>query len=233
MQELATIAATWGLHLDQHQLAQFAAYAAELRHWNRRINLTAISDEHAIGIRHFLDSLRCALSWGDTPNSLVDVGAGAGFPGLPLKILRPELRVTLIESVEKKATFLRHIVAELDLKDVEVIVGRAEAIGRAQAHREQYDLAVARAVAELRVLAEYCLPLCRVGGRFLAPKGAQSADELAGAQKAIDLLGGRIVAVESVDLPGVERRALVVVEKILPTPQQYPRGVGVPAKRPL
>jgi 16S rRNA (guanine527-N7)-methyltransferase len=121
----------------------------------------------------------------------------------------------------------------LGLSDVNVVAGRAETIGRDNEYREQFDVAVARAVAELRVLAEYCLPLCRVGGRFLAPKGAQSADELAGAQKAIDLLGGRIATVEDVDLPGVERRALVVVEKIAPTPSQYPRAAGVPAKRPL
>jgi 16S rRNA (guanine527-N7)-methyltransferase len=233
MQELATIATMWGLHLDQHQLAQFASYAAELQRWNQRINLTAISDRHGIVMRHFLDSLRCALSWGSTPSRLVDVGAGAGFPGLPLKILHPDLRLTLIESVEKKATFLRHITVELELRDVDVVVGRAETVGRDKEYREQYDVAVARAVADLRVLAEYCLPLCRVGGRFLAPKGAQNADELAGAQKAIDLLGGRIATIEEVDLPGVERRALVVVEKIGPTPPQYPRAVGIPSKRPL
>jgi 16S rRNA (guanine527-N7)-methyltransferase len=233
MQALATIAATWGLHLGQRQLAQFVTYAAELQRWNQRINLTAISDEHGIVMRHFLDSLRCALSWGRAPSRLVDVGAGAGFPGLPLKILDPDLHLTLIESVEKKAAFLRHIVAELSMSDVDVVVGRAETVGRNKAYREQYDVAVARAVADLRVLAEYCLPLCRVGGRFLAPKGAQNAHELAGAQKAIDLLGGRIAAMEEVDLPGVERRALVVIEKIAPTPPQYPRAVGVPSKRPL
>jgi 16S rRNA (guanine527-N7)-methyltransferase len=233
MQELVTIAATWGLYLDQHQLAQFATYATELQRWNQRINLTAINDEHGIVMRHFLDSLRCALSWGSAPSCLVDVGAGAGFPGLPLKILRPELHLTLIESVQKKAIFLRHITIELGLSDVDVVGGRAETIGHDNAYREQFDVAVARAVAELRVLAEYCLPLCRVGGRFLAPKGAQNADELADAQKAIDFLGGRIASIEDVDLPGVERRALVVVNKIAPTPPQYPRAVGVPSKRPL
>jgi 16S rRNA (guanine527-N7)-methyltransferase len=233
MDLLATTAAEWDLHLNHRQLDQFATYAAELRRWNARINLTAITDEHEIVIRHFLDSLRCALSWGTAPNSLVDIGAGAGFPGLPLKILRPELRLTLIESVEKKAAFLKHIVAELGLNDVNIMVGRAEAAGRDDTHREQYDVAVARAVAELRVLAEFCLPLCRVGGRFLAPKGAQREDELAAGRAAIERLGGRIVAVEDVDLPDVERRALVVVEKVMPTPPQYPRAVGVPTKRPL
>ena len=233
MDTLATTAAAWGLHLDQRQLDQFATYAAELRRWNERVNLTAISSDPEIAVRHFLDSLRCAVSWGAAPNSLIDVGAGGGFPGLPLKILRPELRLTLVESIEKKAVFLQHIAAELSLEDISIIVNRAETVGRADMHREQYDVAVARAVAKLRVLAEYCLPLCHVGGRFLAPKGAQIAGELADAQKAIAQLGGRIIALEDVDLPGVERRVLVVVEKIAPTPPQYPRGVGIPAKRPL
>ena len=141
--------------------------------------------------------------------------------------------MTLVESVAKKAAFLRHIVALLGLGDVVVLAARAEAVGRDEAHRARYDVAVARAVAELRVLAEYCLPFCRLGGRFLAPKGAGIERELLAAQAAISKLGGRIVAVEVVELPGVERRSLVVIEKIAPTPAQYPRAVGVPAKRPL
>lgn len=233
MQELANICAAWGIPLAPHQLDQFARYAAELRRWNARVNLTAITGEREIATRHFLDSLRCALSWGPPPASLVDIGAGAGFPGLPLKILRPELRLTLSESVAKKAAFLAHIAAELGLADVEVTTARAEALGRDPAHRERYDLAVARAVAELRVLAEYCLPLCRVGGRFLAPKGAQIGAELATARAAIERLGGRVVGVETVVLPGVEPRALVIVDKVAATPAQYPRAPGIPAKRPL
>jgi 16S rRNA (guanine527-N7)-methyltransferase len=230
---LAATAAGWGLALNRTQLDQFATYATELRRWNARVNLTAITDESSIVTRHFLDSLRCALSWGSAPQSLIDVGSGAGFPGLPLKILRPELQLTLVESVAKKAAFLRHIVALLGLGDVVVLAARAEAVGRDEAHRARYDVAVARAVAELRVLAEYCLPFCRLGGRFLAPKGAGIERELLAAQAAISKLGGRIVAVEVVELPGVERRSLVVIEKIAPTPAQYPRAVGVPAKRPL
>jgi 16S rRNA (guanine527-N7)-methyltransferase len=230
---LATTAQSWGLTLDQRQLGQFATYARELRRWNERINLTAITDEREIVTRHFLDSLRCALSWGASPGSLIDVGTGAGFPGLPLKILRPELRLTLVESIEKKAAFLKHIAAELDLSEVVMLVARAETAGHDIAHRERYDVATARAVAELRVLAEYCLPLCRVGGRFLAPKGDLIEREIADAQATIGRLGGQISGVEVVDLPDVERRTLVVVEKLAPTPGQYPRAVGVPAKRPL
>jgi 16S rRNA (guanine527-N7)-methyltransferase len=233
MDLLATTAVRWGLPLSSLQLDQFAAYAAELRGWNERVNLTAITDQHGIVARHFLDSLRCAQSWGTSPDSLVDVGAGAGFPGLPLKILRPELQLTLIESTAKKADFLRHMVDLLELANVTIVVARAEAVGRDAAHRERYDLTVARAVAELRVLAEYCLPLCRIGGRFLAPKGSQIESEAQAAQTAIELLGGRLVAIEPVQLPELDPRSLVVVEKIAPTPARYPRAPGIPAKRPL
>jgi 16S rRNA (guanine527-N7)-methyltransferase len=233
MDLLPTTAATWGMPLSPAQLAQFAAYAAELRRWNERINLTAIADEEGIVTRHFLDSLRCALSWGASPASLVDVGAGAGFPGLPLKILRPTLRLTLVESIAKKAAFLEHMVDLLGLADVEIVDARAEAAGRDPAQRERYDVAVARAVAELRVLAEYCLPLCRVGGRFLAPKGAHIESEVQAALPAIERLGGRLLAVETVQLPQLEPRSLVVVEKVALTPAQYPRAPGTPAKRPL
>jgi 16S rRNA (guanine527-N7)-methyltransferase len=233
MDTLATTAAEWGLTLSSTQLDQFAIYARELREWNERMNLTSITDEAGIVTRHFLDSLRCALSWGDSPRSLADVGAGAGFPGVPLKILRPELELTLVESIAKKAAFLQHMVDLLGLSDVEIVVARAEAAGRDAARRERYDVVAARAVAELRVLAEYCLPLCRVGGRFLAPKGARVAGEVSLAQAAIEKLGGRLLAVEPVDLPGLDARSLVVVEKVALTPPQYPRAPGVPAKRPL
>jgi 16S rRNA (guanine527-N7)-methyltransferase len=223
----------WGMPLSRAQLDQFGVYAAELRRWNEQINLTAIIDEPNIVTRHFLDSLRCAKSWGSAPRNLVDIGAGAGFPGLPLKILRPELHLTLVESIAKKAAFLRHMVDALELINVDIVVARAEAAGRDPAQRECYDVAVARAVAELRVLAEYCLPLCRIGGRFLAPKGARIEDELQAALPAIGQLGGRLVAVEPVALPELEPRTLVVIEKINHTPLQYPRAPGVPAKRPL
>jgi 16S rRNA (guanine527-N7)-methyltransferase len=233
MDLLETTAAAWGMPLSSAQLDQFAAYAAELRRWNQHVNLTAVADETGIVTRHFLDSLRCAQSWGFDPHSLVDIGAGAGFPGLPLKLLNPALQLTLVESIAKKAAFLRHIVETLGLANVEIIVARAEAVGRDPAQRERYDLAAARAVADLRVLAEYCLPLCRVGGRFLAPKGARVEPELQAALPALGVLGGRLLAVEPVELPELEPRTLVVIEKIAPTPPQYPRAPGIPAKRPL
>jgi 16S rRNA (guanine527-N7)-methyltransferase len=230
---LAEVAHSWGLDLSDEQLAQFQIYADELRRWNERVNLTAISDPEGIAVRHFLDALRCALVWGDNPGSLIDIGTGAGFPGLPLKLLRPSLALTLVESVGKKAAFLEHVASLLGLAQVTVIVGRAEAVGRDPLHRERYDVATARAVADLRVLAEYCLPLCRVDGRFLAPKGERVADELQQAGRAIGLLGGEVLEVAPVALPGVEPRTIVVVEKRAATPTIYPRAVGVPARRPL
>ena len=233
MNILADIATSWGLALSDAQLAQFQLYADELRRWNERVNLTAISDPQGIAVRHFLDSLRCGLLWGDAPAALIDIGTGAGFPGLPLKLLRPTLALTLVESVAKKVAFLQEMVVLLDLTDVTIIVGRAEEVGRDPQHRERYDVAAARAVADLRVLAEYCLPLCRVGGRFLAPKGERVADELAQAEGAIARLGGALREVSPVALPGVEPRTIVVVDKVAPTPPAYPRSVGVPARRPL
>jgi 16S rRNA (guanine527-N7)-methyltransferase len=233
MDILASTSATWGLPLARAQIDQFAIYLEELRAWNERINLTAITDPDEIVTRHFLDSLRCALSWGEAPTSLIDIGAGAGFPGLPLKILRPTLQLTLAESIAKKATFLRHITNLLNLAGVAVLAERAEVVGQNPAQRERYDVVVARAVADLRVLAEYCLPLCRIGGRFLAPKGARIDAELAAAEPAIAILGGRVAAAEPVELPRVEPRLLIVIEKVGHTPPQYPRAPGTPAKRPL
>jgi 16S rRNA (guanine527-N7)-methyltransferase len=228
----ATIA-QWGLTLNERQIAQFEVYAEQLQRANQQLNLTAIEDEDAIIERHFLDSLRCAVSWGKEPLRCADIGSGAGFPGLPLKILSPAMRLTLVESVQKKATFLQQIVGMLNLTNVNILATRAEALGQDHKQRESYDLVTARAVADLAVLAEYCLPLVVVGGRFLAPKGMQIEAEVAAAESAIHQLGGRILAIETVDLPTLHGRTLVVIEKISPTPAQYPRRVGIPTKRPL
>ena len=230
---LADTAAAWGLPLDPNQLRQFARYTDELLAWNAHINLTAITDRQAIYVRHFLDSLALARFWGPPPATLVDIGTGAGFPGVPLKILHPPLAVTLIESVGKKAAFLKHLIAILGLEQVRVVTGRAETFGHDPGERERYDLATARAVADLRVLAEYALPLLRVGGRLLAPKGAGAEREIEGARRAVALLGGTIEQVVPIELPGVEPRSLVVARKVAPTDPRYPRAVGIPARRPL
>jgi len=230
---LADTAAAWGLPLDPNQLRQFARYTDELLAWNAHTNLTAITDRRAIYVRHFLDSLALARFWGPPPATLVDIGTGAGFPGVPLKILHPPLAVTLIESVGKKAAFLKHLIAILGLEQVRVVTGRAETFGHDPGERERYDLATARAVADLRVLAEYALPLLRVGGRLLAPKGAGAEREIEGARRAVALLGGTIEQVVPIELPGVEPRSLVVARKVAPTDPRYPRAVGIPARRPL
>ncbi|NJO05556.1 MAG: 16S rRNA (guanine(527)-N(7))-methyltransferase RsmG [Chloroflexaceae bacterium] len=228
-------AAAWGVPLSATQSAQFATYAAELVRWNAHTNLTAITTPHDISVRHFLDSLACARYWmaPEPPTSLIDIGSGAGFPGVPLKLLWPTLRLTLVESVGKKAVFLQHLVDVLALPDVTIVQARAEVAGRDPQHREQYDIVTARAVAELRVLAEYCLPLVRAGGCMLAPKGSNLAPELSAAHAAIATLGGQVRIVAPVVLPGLEPRTIAVIDKLHPTPAAYPRAVGVPARRPL
>jgi 16S rRNA (guanine527-N7)-methyltransferase len=224
-----------GLRLSPSQQAILALYERELMDWNTRFNLTAIRDPEEVHIKHFLDSLTCLLAMRDTPlGRLIDIGTGAGFPGIPLKIMLPRVQLTLVESVGKKAEFCRHVVNILDLQGVEVIQQRAETIGQNPAHRERYDWAVARAVAILPVLAEYLLPLVRVGGSMLAMKGESGPAEAHSAEHAIKLLGGHLRQLLPVTLPGVaEERYLVVIDKVAATPAAYPRKVGIPAKRPL
>lgn len=210
-------------------------YERELLDWNQKFNLTAIRDAESIRTKHFLDSFSCVLAWGaHPPHRLVDVGTGAGFPGLPLKILYPALKLTLVESVGKKAMFCEHIVRMLGLESVDVIKARAEEVGQLPAHREKYDWAVARAVANMNVLAEYLLPLVRVGGTMLAQKGESGPAEAQSAEKAMRLLGGKLRQVIPVNLPGVaDDRYLVLVDKFAATPLKYPRKAGLPMKQPL
>lgn len=225
----------FGITLSSKQVAQLGAYERELLEWNQKFNLTAIRDVDGIRAKHFLDSISCSLAWREAPpRRLVDVGTGAGFPGIVLKILYPGMRLTLVESVGKKANFCRHIVETLGMEGVEVLAARAEEVGRIPQHREKYDWAVARAVANLPVLAEYLLPLVRVGGGMLAQKGESGPAEVQAAENALKLLGGRMRQLIPVELPGVaEERYLVVVDKSAATPPAYPRHVGVAAKKPL
>ncbi|MGD8456342.1 MAG: 16S rRNA (guanine(527)-N(7))-methyltransferase RsmG [Anaerolineales bacterium] len=228
-------AALLDILLSDQQIAAFLCYADELAAWNRKMNLTAIVDPVDIRRKHFLDSLSCHLAMADaTKADVVDVGAGAGFPGIPLKLFYPEMNLTVIESVKKKTWFISHMVAVLKLQGVEALTARAEKLGQDSTHRERYDWAVARAVASLPVLVEYLLPLVRVGGYALAQKGEGAMSEVEEAYDAIDILGGKVAEIIPVEIPGVdERRHLVVIEKISPTPEKYPRRVGVPTKRPL
>ncbi len=224
-----------GIQLTSRQLAAFKKYEEVLLEWNKNINLTAIRDGEGIRNKHFLDSLTCMLAWRDrSPERLIDIGTGAGFPGIPLKIIMPRLQLTLVESVGKKLEFCRHMVDILGLENVTCLQARAEELGLAREHREKYDWAVARAVANLPVLAEYLLPLVRIGGGMLAQKGETGPAEAHKADRAIHVLGGRIKQLIPVLLPGVtEERFLVVVDKVSATPPGYPRRVGLPAKRPI
>jgi 16S rRNA (guanine527-N7)-methyltransferase len=236
MRDLArTVDSLLGYRLTASQLSALSCYENELLDWNSRFNLTAIDTPETIRVKHFLDSLTCLLAFNERPlERVIDIGTGAGFPGLPLKIIYPTIRLTLVDSVGKKADFCRHLVNKLRLDKVEVIQGRAEELGQQATYREQFDWAVARAVAVLPVLAEYLLPLVRVGGGMIAMKGESAHTEAHSADKAIHLLGGNLKRLLPVTLPGiVDERYLVVVDKVAATPQQYPRRVGIPAKKPL
>jgi len=227
-----------GIALTRSHLACFRVYYQELIEWNQRFNLTAITDDEGVQVRHFLDSLSCLLALPEADLQagarVVDVGSGAGFPGLPLKIVCPGMHLTLVEATRKKADFLRHLTARLGLRRVEVVCARAEELGRLPEHRERYDWAVARAVAEMPTLAEYLLPLVRVGGAAVAQKGEGGPAEVQAAEAAICLLGGHVRRLLPVHLHGLaETRYLVVVDKVAATTEKYPRRPGVPAKRPL
>jgi 16S rRNA (guanine527-N7)-methyltransferase len=223
-----------GLELTDHQIADFQLYSDGLLRANQEVNLTGIIDRPGIQIKHFLDSLSILAVLPPGPARVVDVGSGPGFPGLPLKIVRPELELTLVEATGKKAAFCEAVVQKLGLRGVSVLKGRAEDLGQDPAHRETYDWALARAVAELSVLAEYLLPLVRLGGHALAQKGADAVLEAQAATGALGKLGGELAEVRPVALPGLdEPRYLVVLNKVAPTPPAYPRRAGMPSKRPL
>lgn len=224
-----------GGRLTPPQIKALETYNQELLTWNKIHNLTAIREPEQARIKHFLDSLSACLVMNSSPlERVIDVGTGAGFPGLPLKILYPQMHLTLVESIGKKATFCEHVVTILELEGVEVIQIRAEELGRLAQHREQYDWALARAVAVMPVLLEYLLPLVRVGGSVLAMKGESGPAEAQTAENAAQILGGHLRQLHPLTLPGVvEERYLVVVDKVATTPEKYPRRVGIPAKRPL
>lgn len=225
----------FNLHITTAQVTALLMYEKELLDWNQKFNLTAIRDTDSIRTKHFLDSFSCVLAWKSSPpNRLVDIGTGAGFPGIPLKILYPNLKLTLVESVGKKAIFCQHMVRVLGLEHVEVIQARAEDLGQNPQHRETYDWAVARSVANLNVLSEYLIPLAKVGGNVLAQKGESGPAEAQSAEKAMELLGGKLKQLIPVHLPGVaDDRYLVVMEKVAATPPKYPRKPGIPMKMPL
>ncbi len=235
MSDLKLWSAEFGITLSTTQMAQFDTYRELLLVWNQRINLTAITEPAEIDSRHFLDSLTVATVTGDLSGQrLIDVGTGAGFPGVPLKILYPEMQLTLVDSVAKKTRFLELLVGELGLTDVTIRAERAETLGRESDYREQFDWAVARAVAHLRVLAEYLLPLVKVGGAMLVQKGQSAAVESAESATALTQLGGSQPTITTVQLPNrTIPHYILQSNKMAATASQYPRRVGVPQKRPL
>ena len=222
------------IDLTPGQLDQFSRYADLLIEWNLRFNLTSIVDPRDIVIKHFLDSLSAARSIPPGPIKLIDVGAGAGLPGIPIKLARPEISLTLLEATRKKCDFLHAVIDGLKLDNAFVVNARAEEAGRLTRHREQYDVAIARAVADLPVLAEYLLPFVKVGGVAVAQKAGAVGDEVDRAETAILLLGGLDGEIIKVRVPGLEdERTLIVMEKITATPGDHPRRTGVPSKKPL
>lgn len=230
-----TASSLLGLKLNPRQLEAFEWYASELVEWDRRFNLTAVTDLHGIEVKHFLDSLTCLQGMGPGPaGRMIDVGTGAGFPGLPLKIVFPRLELTLVESIGKKVEFCRHVVRSLRLEGVEIVHDRVERIGHQSEHRGVYDWALARAVASMPVLVEYILPLLKLGGRGIIQKGDMGPAEAHTAEGALRILGGRVDQLIPIELPTVvECRYLVVVVKNAATPDKYPRRPGIPGKRPL
>ena len=227
--------ALFNVHITGRQMMSLITYEKELMEWNQKFNLTAIRESGSIRTKHFLDSLTCLIALREAPPArLIDIGTGAGFPGIPLKIVIPAMHLTLVESVSKKADFCQHVVAALGLEGVDVLTARAEEVGQMVQHRQKYDWAISRAVAAMPTLVEYLLPLIRIGGRILAQKGENAPAETQTAEYAIHLLGGCLHQLIPISLPGVvDERYLVVIDKIAATPPVYPRRVGIPTKKPL
>lgn len=223
------------IQLTPEQTGQFELYYQELQEWNQKFNLTAIEEEDEVIIKHFYDSLLgMKVSRWTGQGMLLDMGSGAGFPGIPLKIVNPQLNITLVDSLQKRVGFLQHIIKTLGLSNSQAMHSRAEEIGQDRNHREKYDVVVSRAVAKMPVLVEYCLPLVKPGGFFLAYKGPEGLDEMQGAVKAIELLGGKEEQTLQFRLPPDNSgRTLLVMGKSKTTPRQYPRRPGTPVKKPL
>ncbi|MGJ9385301.1 16S rRNA (guanine(527)-N(7))-methyltransferase RsmG [Salipaludibacillus sp. CF4.18] len=224
-----------GIFLNESQMDQFDRYYQTLVDWNERMNLTAITKKEDVYLKHFYDSISVSFYKNfEEELSIVDVGAGAGFPSLPLKICFPQLHVTIVDSLKKRITFLHALAEELQLKGVSFYHSRAEEFANKKEHREQYDIAVSRAVARLPVLAELCLPLVKKHGQFIAMKGAGAEDELHNSTKAFQLLGGHVINKHDFILPIEEsERSVIIVEKQKLTPKKFPRKAGTPNKEPL
>jgi 16S rRNA (guanine527-N7)-methyltransferase len=224
-----------GITLSRDQLDQFEMYFETLVEWNEKMNLTAITDKAEVYLKHFYDSITASFYFDFTkPFHLCDVGAGAGFPSIPLKIVFPHIEVTIVDSLNKRISFLNHLANELKLENVHFIHDRAETFGVNPLYRENFDVVTARAVARMSVLSELCLPLVKVGGHFIAMKAAHANDELANGKKAITTLGGRLEEMFTFTLPMEEsERNILIIKKEKQTPKKYPRKPGTPGKTPI
>ncbi|QUH25150.1 16S rRNA (guanine(527)-N(7))-methyltransferase RsmG [Serpentinicella alkaliphila] len=224
-----------GVDLDQKQIAQFMKYKEVLLEWNQKMNLTAIEDDKEIIIKHFLDSISCAKSEviGNS-GKVIDVGTGAGFPGIPLKIIFPNIELTLLDSLNKRIGFLKEVGNQLGINDIEYVHGRAEDVGQNKNYREKFDFAVARAVAPLNILLEYCLPFVKVGGYFICQKGSKLIEEMEESRVALKVLGGEVLKQIEVPLPFSDiSHNIVIIRKIKQTSTKYPRKAGKPSKEPI
>ena len=223
--------------LNENQINQFNQYFTSLIETNKKVNLTRITEKDEVYLKHFWDSITPLFTFGSVlkaADTLCDVGAGAGFPSIPLKIMLPELKVTIVDSLGKRLNFLQGLITQLNLKNVTLVHGRAEDVGQNKQYREQFDVVTARAVANMAVLSEYCLPLIKESGNFIALKGPKAEDELKSARKALKVLGGKVIAVKELQLPrSTEERTLILIEKVQATPKKYPRQAGTPHRKPI
>ena len=226
-------ASTMGVRFSVEQMDKFYKYMNLLIEWNEKINLTAIIEPNEIILKHFIDSITILKDIKDG-STVVDVGTGAGFPGIPLSIMNPTLKITLVDSLNKRLIFLQEVINELDLKNVELVHARAEEFGRNKKYREKFDIATSRAVANLATLSEYLLPLVKINGKAISMKAGNASQEIEGAKKAIKTLGGNINNIEEFNLPQSDiGRTIIIIDKIKETPGKYPRKPGTPSKEPI
>ena len=222
-----------GVRFSVEQIEQFYKYMNLLIEWNEKMNLTAITEPKEIILKHFIDSLTI-LKYIDDNSKLVDVGTGAGFPGVPLSIMNPTLKITLVDSLNKRLIFLQEVVKELNLKNIEIVHARAEEFGQNKNCREKFDIATSRAVANLATLSEYLVPLVKIDGKIISMKASNAKEEINDAKKAIEVLGGKIEKIEEFDLPESDiGRTIIIIDKNKCTPAIYPRKAGTPAKEPI
>jgi len=223
-----------GIRIGDLELEKFKRYSQLIRHWNQKINLVSFSGEEELYRLHFLDSLMCSLGFNFRgKHKVIDLGSGAGFPAVPLKICFPELEVIMVDAREKRCDFLQLVINDLNLNECTVIWDRLENIGHQRGHRETYECAVARALAPLNILLEYAIPLLKCGGKFVALKGFNVEEEIKEAENAFQILGGRLEKVIPYSFHGERGRNVLIIEKTYETPEKYPRRSGVPNKRPL